>query len=182
MGLVLKTLAKGTTSNESECVLGAFDVSAWYFPFENGMETERCRMSLKKRRAYALMTQEQLAEAAGISSRTVKKMEAKGVGSSPARNVAKVARCLGCTVEDLIGEEDEKKNNAPKVGSQAGAAIKSTDDSTTFADDARFAARALGAGELLAPLSELRDPRTLLALLGAWLVIVGMFLTLALIG
>ena len=39
MGLVLKTLAKGTTSNESECVLGAFDVSAWYFPFVNGMET-----------------------------------------------------------------------------------------------------------------------------------------------
>lgn len=109
MGLVLKTLAKGTTSNESECVLGAFDVSAWYFPFVNGMETERCRMSLKKRRAYALMTQEQLAEAAGISSRTVKKMEAKGVGSSPARQVAKVARCLGCTVEDLIGEEDGEK-------------------------------------------------------------------------
>lgn len=109
MGLVLKTLAKGTTSNESECVLGTFDVSAWYFPFVNGMEAERCRMSLKKRRAYALMTQEQLAEAAGISSRTVKKMEAKGVGGSPARQVAKVARCLGCTVEDLIGEEDEKK-------------------------------------------------------------------------
>ena len=109
MGLVLKTLAKETTSNESECVLGAFGVSAWYFPFVNGMETERCRMSLKKRRAYALMTQEQLAEAAGISSRTVKKMEAKGVGGSPARQVAKVARCLGCTVEDLIGEEDGGK-------------------------------------------------------------------------
>ena len=75
-----------------------------------------------------------------------------------------------------------EKENAPKVGSQAGAAVKSTDDSTTFADDARFAARALGAGELLATLSELRDPRTLLAFLGAWLVIVGMFLTLALIG
>ena len=41
-----------------------------------------------------------------------------------------------------------EKNNAPKVGSQAGAAQKSTDDSTTFAEDARFAARALGAGEL----------------------------------
>lgn len=65
--------------------------------------------ALKKRRAYALMTQEQLAEAAGISSRTVKKMEAKGVGGSPARQVAKVARCLGCTVEDLIGEEDGGK-------------------------------------------------------------------------
>ena len=41
------------------------------------------------------------------------------------------------------------KENAPKVGSQAGAAIKSTDDSTTFADDARFAFAAMGAGELL---------------------------------
>ena len=46
----------------------------------------------------------------------------------------------------------------------------------------RFAFAAMGAGELLAPLSELRDPRTLLAFLGAWLVVVGMFLTLALIG
>lgn len=73
-------------------------------------------------------------------------------------------------------------NNAPVDWSPQGAAQKSTEDSTTFADDARFAARALGAGELLAPLSELRDPRTLLAFLGAWLVIVGMFLTLALIG
>ena len=75
-----------------------------------------------------------------------------------------------------------EKNNAPGTWNTKGAAVKSTDDSTTFADDARFAARALGAGELLAPLSELRDPRTLLAFLGAWLVIVGMFLTLALIG
>ena len=75
-----------------------------------------------------------------------------------------------------------QKENAPVDWSPQGAAQKSTEDSTTFADDARFAARALGAGELLAPLSELRDPRTLLAFLGAWLVIVGMFLTLALIG
>lgn len=74
------------------------------------------------------------------------------------------------------------KNNAPKVGSQTGAAIKCGDDSSTFLGDMRFAWRAMGAGELLAPLSELRDPRTLLAFLGAWLVVVGMFLTLALIG
>lgn len=75
-----------------------------------------------------------------------------------------------------------QKENAPKVGSQAGAANKCGDDSSTFLDDARFSWRALGAGELLAPLSELRDPRTLLAFLGAWLAVVGMFLTLALIG
>lgn len=75
-----------------------------------------------------------------------------------------------------------EKNNAPGDWNPMGAAVKSTDDFITFADDARFAADALGAGELLAPLSELRDPRTLLAFLGAWLVVVGMFLTLALIG
>lgn len=75
-----------------------------------------------------------------------------------------------------------QKENAPKVGSQAGAANKCGNDSSTFAEDLRFAFAAMGAGELLAPLSELRDPRTLLAFLGAWLVVVGMFLTLALIG
>lgn len=75
-----------------------------------------------------------------------------------------------------------EKNNAPGAWNTKGAAQKSADDFTTFADDARFAWRALGVGELLAPLSELRDPRTLLSILGAWLVVVGMFLTLALIG
>ena len=75
-----------------------------------------------------------------------------------------------------------EKNNAPGAWKPKGAAQKSTDDFTTFADDMRFSWRALGVGELLAPLSELRDPRTLLSILGAWLVVVGMFLTLALIG
>ena len=76
----------------------------------------------------------------------------------------------------------QEKNNAPMDWTPAGAAVKSTDDFTTFADDARFAWQALGVGELLTPLSELRDPRTLLAFLGSWLVVVGMFLTLVLIG
>ena len=66
-------------------------------------------MPVKDRRARLAMTQEQLAIVAGVSRRTVQYMEARGVGGSPARNVAKVARCLGCTVEDLIGEEDGEK-------------------------------------------------------------------------
>ena len=41
-----------------------------------------------------------------------------------------------------------EKNNAPQVGSQAGAA-KMQPDCSTLADDLRFAAQALGAGELL---------------------------------
>lgn len=42
----------------------------------------------------------------------------------------------------------QRKNNAPQVGSQAGAA-KMQPDCSTFADDLRFAARAFGIGELL---------------------------------
>ena len=75
-------------------------------------------------------------------------------------------------------EKKMKKNNAPKVGSQAGAAIKSTDDSTTFADDARFAARALGAGELFEGSS---TPRRLLGLLGIAMVGVGWVLLLGIV-
>lgn len=74
------------------------------------------------------------------------------------------------------------KNNAPVDWTPAGAANKCGNDSSTFLDDMRFSWRAFGAGELFTPLSELRDPRTLLAILGTWLVVVGMFLTLALIG
>lgn len=72
-----------------------------------------------------------------------------------------------------------EKNNAPKVGSQAGAAQKSTDDSTTFADDARFAWRAMGAGELFEGAS---TPRRLLGSLGiamvgvCWVLLLGIVL------
>lgn len=71
-----------------------------------------------------------------------------------------------------------QKENAPKVGSQAGAAQKSTDDSTTFADDARFAARALGAGELFEGAS---TPRQLLGSLGIAMVGVGWVLLLGIV-
>ena len=42
----------------------------------------------------------------------------------------------------------QRKNNAPQVGSQAGAA-KMQPDCTTLAEDLRIAFGALGAGELL---------------------------------
>ena len=124
----------------------------------------------------AYYTIPQLAERCGIPK--------SALYAAARRGDLKTAMPKGCERLTLVKSWRmmAQKENAPKVGSQAGAAQKSTDDSTTFADDARFAARALGVGELLAPLSELRDPRTLLAFLGAWLVIVGMFLTLALIG
>ena len=71
-----------------------------------------------------------------------------------------------------------KKNNAPKVGSKAGAALKSTAASTTFADDARFAARAFGAGELFEGAS---TPRRLLGALGIAMVGVGWVLLLGIV-
>ena len=72
-----------------------------------------------------------------------------------------------------------EKNNAPGDWNPMGAAQKSTDDSTTFADDARFAARALGAGELFEGVS---TPRRLLGSLGiamvgvVWVLLLGIVL------
>lgn len=71
-----------------------------------------------------------------------------------------------------------KKNNAPGDWNPMGAAQKSTEDSTTFADDARFAARALGAGELFEGAS---TPCRLLGSLGIAMVGVGWVLLLGIV-
>lgn len=71
-----------------------------------------------------------------------------------------------------------QKENAPVDWSPQGAAQKSTEDSTTFADDARFAARALGAGELFEGAS---TPRRLLGSLGIAMVGVGWVLLLGIV-
>ena len=71
-----------------------------------------------------------------------------------------------------------QKENAAEDWSPMAAAQKSTDDSTTFADDARFAARALGAGELLEGAS---TPRRLLGSLGIAMVGAGWVLLLGIV-
>jgi len=71
-----------------------------------------------------------------------------------------------------------QKENAAEDWSPMAAAQKSTDDSTTFADDARFAARALGAGELFEGAS---TPRWLLGSLGIAMVGVGWVLLLGIV-
>ena len=71
-----------------------------------------------------------------------------------------------------------QKENAPGNWNPMGAAQKSTDDSTTFAEDARFAARALGAGELFEGAS---TPRRLLGSLGIAMVGVGWVLLLGIV-
>ena len=70
------------------------------------------------------------------------------------------------------------KNNAAEDWSPMAAAQKSTEDSTTFADDARFAARALGAGELFEGAS---TPRRLLGSLGIAMAGVGWVLLLGIV-
>lgn len=71
-----------------------------------------------------------------------------------------------------------EKNNAPGDWNPMGAAQKSTDDFTTFADDARFAASALGAGELFEGLS---TPRQLLGSLGIAMAGIGWVLLLGIV-
>lgn len=71
-----------------------------------------------------------------------------------------------------------EKNNAPRDWKPKGAAIKSTDDFTTFADDARFAWRAMGAGELFEGAS---TPRRLLGSLGVAMAGVGWVLLLGIV-
>lgn len=75
-------------------------------------------------------------------------------------------------------EKKMGRNNAAEDWSPMAAAQKSTEDSTTFADDARFAARALGAGELLEGAS---TPRRLLGSLGIAMVGVGWVLLLGIV-
>lgn len=71
-----------------------------------------------------------------------------------------------------------KKENAPQVGSQAGAANKCGNDSSTFAEDLRFAFAAMGAGELFEGAS---TPRRLLGSLGIAMVGVGWVLLLGIV-
>ena len=70
------------------------------------------------------------------------------------------------------------KNNAPSDWNPTGAANKCGDDSSTFLDDARFAARSRGAAELF---QGVREPRELLGSLGVALVGIGWLLLLGII-
>lgn len=72
----------------------------------------------------------------------------------------------------------QEKNNAPGAWNTKGAAVKSTDDFTTFAADAQVAASAFGAGELFEGLS---TPRRLLGSLGIAMAGIGWVLLLGIV-
>ena len=71
-----------------------------------------------------------------------------------------------------------KRDNAPMDWTPTGAAQVCDCDSSTIADDMRFAWRALGVADMLAPL---REPRALLAALGGGLVLLGAMLELSIL-
>ena len=65
--------------------------------------------NLKKYRQAAGLTQPQLAAAVGISHRTLQDYEQdrKPLEKAAAITVLRMAKALGCTVEDLIEEVEE---------------------------------------------------------------------------
>ena len=65
--------------------------------------------NLKHYRTKAGLTQPALAEMVGISHRTLQDYEQnrKPLEKAAALTVLKLARCLGCTVEDLIDKTPE---------------------------------------------------------------------------
>ena len=71
-----------------------------------------------------------------------------------------------------------EKNNAPMDWTPAGAAVKSTEDFTTFAEDMRFSASAFGAGELFEGLS---TPSQLLGVVGVAMAGIGWLLMLGIV-
>ena len=62
--------------------------------------------NLKRLRAANGMTQEQLAQAAGVPRICIARYET-GKHDPGIRNVGKIAAALGCSLDDLIGREDD---------------------------------------------------------------------------
>ena len=56
---------------------------------------------LKEKRAEAGLSQKRLAKLSGVSFRTIQDWERKGTGRAVVGKLAKVARVLGCKVDDL---------------------------------------------------------------------------------
>ena len=59
---------------------------------------------LSEIRNGAGLTQEELARESGVSLRTIQYLEADGTADAKVRTLARIARALGCTVDDLLRE------------------------------------------------------------------------------
>jgi len=58
---------------------------------------------LKEKRNEAGLSQQALAKAAGVHKRNVQEWEKKGIEHAVVENALKVAKALGCTIDDLLG-------------------------------------------------------------------------------
>lgn len=76
------------------------------------MEMSINRELLKQLRLQKSWSQEKLAESAGISLRTIQRMEMEGTASLQSRNA--IARALGVDVADLLS--DQKQTESPTTG------------------------------------------------------------------
>lgn len=63
---------------------------------------QRFAAELRSRRGFLGISQEELAERAGVNSRSISQYEI-GTCSPTLANVAKLADALGCTPNDLLG-------------------------------------------------------------------------------
>lgn len=61
---------------------------------------------LKEKRKEAGLTQRELSELSGVPRRTLQDWEALGAGRADAGRLARVARVLGCAMEELLRKEE----------------------------------------------------------------------------
>ena len=60
-------------------------------------------LRLRAARAAKGLSQQALAKAAGVHKRNVQEWEKKGIEHAVVENALKVAKALGCTIDDLLG-------------------------------------------------------------------------------
>ena len=61
---------------------------------------------LKEKRKEAGLTQRELSELSGVPRRTLQDWEAHGAAKADAGRLARVARALGCAMEELLRKEE----------------------------------------------------------------------------
>lgn len=66
-------------------------------------------MKLKLKRIARGMSQKELAARSGVPLRTVQSWEASGARNAAAGSLKRAADVLGCTVDDLIDEEENSE-------------------------------------------------------------------------
>ena len=90
------------------------DISKFYSVADSVIAESNPQINLKRLRESSDLSQSQLAEEAGVSLRSIQMYEQrnKDINKAQAITLAKIARVLGCEVEDLL-ESEQTSNNLP---------------------------------------------------------------------